>query len=318
MYTSVLVVAAILPAVALCIYIFKKDSAEKEPLGLLLLLLLSGILISFPVASVSEMLKKAVTEIFLPFTTKVDGGNYLDGWLFDLYNVADKFIVVAMVEEGFKWLVLLAFTRKNRHFNSLFDGIIYSVFISLGFAGFENLLYSMKYGLSAALIRTVTALAIHLFCGVSMGYYLTWYQVKKSAKEKEKRLIGIGALPQKTRTVAARRFFFMSVIMPVLAHGFYNFSYAMNKWWSTAIFCVFLAFLYGFCMGRVKRMSNGDMLNKKAVLFILYEKHNCVQKAVKEIFEYRRENDIEDHDISFDEICENISASAGREIYNEN
>ncbi len=310
MHNVVLVAAALLPAVFLCIYVFKKDRAEKEPWWLLILLLASGVIICFPVATVSEWLRKVETQIFLPFTTQMDGSNYLDGWLFDLYTAVDKFIVVAMVEEGFKWLVLLAFTKKNKHFNSLFDGVIYSVFISLGFAGFENLLYTFEYGMETALVRMITAVPIHLFCGVSMGYYLTWYYIKHTAKMKERKLIELGTVPEKTKHLPARRFFLMSVIMPSLAHGFYNFSYSMNKAWSTAVFCIFLAFLYAFCMGRVKRMSNGDMLNHKAVLLILYEKHICVQEAVKTILEERQEKGEESHDVSFDEIFEKIKKSS--------
>ncbi len=306
MHNVVLVTAALLPAVFLCVYVFKKDRAEKEPWWLLLMLLCSGILISFPVSAVSEWLRKVETDIFLPFTTEFDGGNYLDGWLFDLYTAVDKFIAVAMVEEGFKWLLLLVFTGKNKHFNSLFDGIIYSVFISLGFAGFENLLYTLEYGMETALIRMITAVPIHLFCGVSMGYYLTWYYIKHNAGLSERKLIEIGAISEKTKHLPARRFFVMSVVMPSLAHGFYNYSYSINKAWSTAVFCIFLAFLYGFCMGRVKRMSNGDMLNHKAVLLILYERHTVVQEAVKNILEARREQGIENHDVSFSEICESI------------
>ncbi len=308
MHNVVLVAAALLPAVFLCIYVFRKDRAEKEPWWLLGLLLLSGVLVSFPVATVSEWLRKLATDIFLPFTTVVDGSNYLDGWLFDLYTVVDKFIAVAMVEEGFKWLVLLAFTKKNKNYNSLFDGIIYSVFISLGFAGFENLLYTFKFGMETALLRTVTAVPIHLFCGVSMGYYLTWYYIKRSAGINEKRLIELGAIEKNTKHLPAGRFFVMSVVMPSLAHGFYNFSYSINKAWSTAVFCIFLAFLYGFCMGRVRRMSNGDMLNRKAVLLILYEKHTAVQNAVKTILDMRREAGAEDHDVQFEEICALLSS----------
>ncbi len=309
MHNVVLVTAALLPAVLLCIYVFKKDRAEKEPWWLLLMLVFSGIIICFPVAAVSEWLRRAETEFFLPFTTELDGGIYLDGWLFDLYTVVDKFIAVAMVEEGFKWLVLLAFTKKNKHFNSLFDGIIYSVFISLGFAGFENLLYTFKFGMETALVRTVTAVPIHLFCGVSMGYYLTWYYIKNEAKKHERRLAELGAVFENNKHISARRFFVMSVVMPSMAHGFYNYSYSINKAWSTAVFCIFLAFLYAFCMGRVKRMSNGDMLNYKAVLLILYEKHTSVQEAVKTILETRQKEGVDDHDVSFEEICEVIRTS---------
>ena len=97
MYNVVLVAVALLPAVFLCFYVFKKDRAEKEPWWLLLMLLGSGILICFPVSAVSEWIRKIETDMFLPFTTEYDGGNYLDGWLFELYNAMDKFIAVAMV-----------------------------------------------------------------------------------------------------------------------------------------------------------------------------------------------------------------------------
>ncbi len=311
MYDVVLVAVALLPAVFLCVYVYKKDTAEKEPWWLLALLFFSGVLISFPVVEISEWLRRVETDIFMPFTTELDGGNYLDGWLFELYTAVDKFIAVAMVEEGFKWLMLLAFTKKNKHFNSLFDGIIYSVFISLGFAGFENLLYTLEYGVETALIRMITAIPIHLFCGVSMGYYLTWYYVKDKAKRSERRLREIGAISHKNKHISARRFLVMSVVMPSLAHGFYNFSYSINKGWSTAVFCIFLAFLYAFCMGRVRNMSNGDMLNRKAVLLILYEKHTCVQKGVKAILEARQENGEDNHDVSLDEIIEVIASEKG-------
>ncbi len=304
MYNAVLVAVALLPTVVLCVYVFKKDRAEKEPLGLLLLLLAAGVFICFPTVTVSQWVDKLITRLFLPFTTEMDGGHYLDGWMFDFYTVIKNFIVVATVEEGFKWLVLLIFTKKSKNYNSLFDGIIYSVFIALGFAGFENLLYTVKFGLSTALLRMITAVPIHLFCGVSMGYYLTWYYIKKTAKENERKLVRIKAVPENIKLVPARRFFLMSFIMPSLAHGFYNFSYNMNKAWSTAVFCIFLAFLYGFCMGRVKKMSNGDMLNEKAVLLILYERHTAVQHAVKNILDTRKEKGIDNHDVSFHEICE--------------
>ena len=47
-----LVIAALLPAIVLCVYIFKKDRVEKEPIGLLLLLFGLGAVSCFPVAFV--------------------------------------------------------------------------------------------------------------------------------------------------------------------------------------------------------------------------------------------------------------------------
>ena len=47
--TIMLIIAAIAPALVLCIYVFKKDRVEKEPAGLLAKLFLFGALSSIPV-----------------------------------------------------------------------------------------------------------------------------------------------------------------------------------------------------------------------------------------------------------------------------
>ena len=43
-----LIYAALLPAIVLGIFIYKKDRTEKEPLGLLLTLLVAGVVICSP------------------------------------------------------------------------------------------------------------------------------------------------------------------------------------------------------------------------------------------------------------------------------
>ena len=45
-----LICAALLPAIALCSYIFAKDRVEKEPIGLLLLLFGLGAVSCYPAA----------------------------------------------------------------------------------------------------------------------------------------------------------------------------------------------------------------------------------------------------------------------------
>ena len=68
-----LVCAALFPAVALCIYIFKKDRVEKEPIGLLLGLLLLGGLICFPAAEIESVIFELFDSIFTPFTVEYEG-----------------------------------------------------------------------------------------------------------------------------------------------------------------------------------------------------------------------------------------------------
>ena len=55
-----------------------------------------------------------------------------------LYALFTNFIATALVEEGFKWIALHLATIKISEFDSLFDGVVYGAFVSLGFAALEN------------------------------------------------------------------------------------------------------------------------------------------------------------------------------------
>lgn len=289
MYTLVLAAAALLPSVVLCVYVFKKDKHEKEPIGLLLLLLAAGVLICFPTVSVCEGVDKLITKIFFPFTTEFEGGYYLDGWIFKLYALVDNFIGVALIEEGFKWLALFLITRNNRNFNSLFDGIIYAVFISLGFASFENLLYTFNYGLETALLRMVTAVPGHMFDAVIMGYYYSWYHIRSITRKWEITLSKDGLIPDNIPKEPMAKDFIFSLLMPVLAHGFYDFCCNVNEAWATKAFAAFLTFLYIFCFVRIKKMSRMDTNDKNIVLAILCEKYTAVAQGVTELISIYRE-----------------------------
>ena len=63
-----------------------------------------------------------------------------------------------------------AYPKKD--FNEPFDGIVYSVMVSMGFATTENILYAMKGGLEVALLRMVMSVPAHATFAVLMGYLL--------------------------------------------------------------------------------------------------------------------------------------------------
>ncbi len=303
-----LIAVALFPAVFLCVYIFKKDRAEKEPIGLLLALLGAGVAICFPTVEVCQWIEATVNSIFLPFTTEIEGVHYLDGFAFDLYTLVKNFIVIALVEEGFKWLVLVVVAKNNKNFNSIFDGIIYAVFVSLGFAGFENILYSLEYGMSTALIRMVTAVPGHMFDAVIMGYWFSWYHIKKITREREVKLKSIGAIPQNAVEFSGKRDLVFSLLMPVLAHGFYDYCCSADKWWSTIAFVVFLIFLYIFCFGRIRKMSDADMIDTRAALTMLSKKYPAVRTVIKVLVDRKHEAHVQYNipktPVTFEEICE--------------
>ena len=131
MFISVmLIVAALLPAIVLCVYIYKQDRVEKEPLGLLIKLLLGGALICVPLAIIFEVIfSSLVTEpLFERFILGYDSmkNPVFSDSVRHARDFVEYFFGVGLIEEAVKFVVLIWFTRKSREFNSLFDGIIYS------------------------------------------------------------------------------------------------------------------------------------------------------------------------------------------------
>ncbi len=49
------------------------------------------------------------------------------------------FFVVALTEEFSKYIIVRYYAQKNTAFNEPFDGIMYAVMVSMGFAATENI-----------------------------------------------------------------------------------------------------------------------------------------------------------------------------------
>ena len=160
----ILIAAAVIPAIVLLRFVYKEDRLDKESPGLLLSLVIFGILSTFA-AIVTEQIGETVLTLLLPQNSTA-------------YNALLYFVVVALSEEGFKYLLLKKRTWYSGEFNCQFDGIVYAVFVSLGFALWENISYVLMYGLGTAAIRAVTAVPGHACFGVFMGafYGLATYE----------------------------------------------------------------------------------------------------------------------------------------------
>lgn len=249
-----LLISALVPGVALLIYVYKKDKTEKEPVSLLVKLLILGAVICWPAAMLEDVIIDGIFSI--SYSAGVfDEYNFFS---YNLHLLAENFIGIALVEEGLKWLVLFLFTRKNKHFNSLFDGIIYSVFVSLGFAIHENVLYVFEYGFSTALLRAITAVPAHMFFGVIMGYYYTFWHTSLFAARVEDIIISRGLASQKKRFFKPLHLLVLSLVMPILAHGFYDYCCSIDATWATVLFYVFLGSLYVYCFGKIRSISKTD------------------------------------------------------------
>ena len=100
---AIYILAAVLPAIFLLRYIYKHDTVDKEPPGLLLSLILMGI-----VAALMSIVLEIIGEKILNDQISQDD---------KYYKIILAFAVVAVVEEGTKFLLMKLKTWKNPNFN---------------------------------------------------------------------------------------------------------------------------------------------------------------------------------------------------------
>ncbi len=220
-----LLALALLPTIVLLVHIYRKDSIEKEPPKLLVLLFLGGALTTIPAALI-----ETGAEPFLDhFLT--------EGSL--LYILIENFLTVALVEEGVKYLVLKRGTWKSPHFNYLFDAIVYAVVVSLGFATFENVLYVLDGSLTTAIMRAVLSVPGHAFDAVYMGYF---YGLAKHADVRG---------DHATRDFNLR----MALIAPMIIHGTYDFLIGSQM---LVVFLIFEVVVTVLTIRHINQLSHTD------------------------------------------------------------
>ena len=120
MANPILTLAAVVPAIVLMILVFKTDKLNKEPIGLLLSLIVLGIL-STQLAALAENIGGTVLGLFWDKNSLI-------------FRLLFYFIVVGGSEELAKYILLRWRTWRHKAFDCQFDGAVYAVFIFLGFA----------------------------------------------------------------------------------------------------------------------------------------------------------------------------------------
>ena len=223
----ILLAAAVLPAVFLLSRVNKMDAIEKEPWPILRKLLIFGALSGIPAALVESLL----TGVLL--------GALTEGTV--LYNLVAGFIVAALVEESFKFFFLYKFTFKSPDFNYRFDGVVYAVFASMGFAILENILYVFQGGIGVAVTRALLALPLHAACGVYMGIAYGQQKVQSLYKPATFGSVAAACLP-----------------VPILIHGFYDFCAFMQTELFVIIFIVFVIAVFILTLRQLKKASRED------------------------------------------------------------
>ncbi|MCG2615643.1 GNAT family N-acetyltransferase [Terrimonas sp. NA20] len=151
-----LLLLAIAPGIAICLFIFHRDAYNREPKRNLLMSFLLGVITVIPAALIER---------------------YLINYETSVSSIAIKaFLYVALVEEGVKFLALRFYAYPSKKFDEPLDGIVYAVMVSMGFATLENVLYVFQsaqtgQGYQVAFLRMFLAVPAHATFGVLMGYY---------------------------------------------------------------------------------------------------------------------------------------------------
>lgn len=209
---TLIVLAAILPALFLFLYIWKKDP-QKEPTSWLVKAFLWGVTICIPVA----VLELGINAVLF-------GGGEPSNLI---GTTVQAFLGAALPEEAAKLLVLWLLLRKNPYFDEHFDGIVYAVCVGLGFAAIENIFYLFgeEEWVFIAFMRAFLAVPGHYAFAVVMGYYYSVYHFVDDSPK-----------------VAA-----CVLLAPIVLHGIYDalaMSGAVNEYvggiafWVLIYFCI--------------------------------------------------------------------------------
>lgn len=225
---AVYVLAAVLPAIFLMRYVYRQDQIEPEPVGLLASLVWKGVL-----AALAAIVLESLGQMVLDGQVSQDNPNYV-------YYLA--FLVVAAVEEGTKLFFLYRRTWKEPDFNYRFDAIVYAVFVSLGFAAFENVKYVFSYGLSVALPRAILAVPGHMGFAVFMGIF---YGRAKRCTDWGNRF-------------GCKVNLVLSYLFPVALHGVYDSCCMAGTGRSTAVFVIFVLVMYLLVFRLIRHESRTD------------------------------------------------------------
>jgi len=211
-----LLLIAVAPVLTVILYIYFHDKYEKEPVGLLVLSFLFGGIISILIVTILYLF----TGRLIPIT------NELSVW----QQFIQAFVVVAFAEEFSKYVIVKYFAQPKKAFNEPYDGIMYAVMVSMGFACTENIMYVIEGGYETAILRAFTAVPAHATFGILMGYYMG--KAKFSNNRLKLNMAGL--------------------FLAVLFHGAYDFF-------------LFIGFIPGISIGAFISLIIGIFLSRKAI-----------------------------------------------------
>mgnify|MGYP006274307785 CR=1 FL=1 len=215
-----LLVISFVPGLLWLWFFYRKDKYNPEPVGLVLKSFVYGIFAIFPAILFEYPFSKLIAQ----------PPNLLTLLLLTI-------LVIGLVEEVMKYIVIRYTVYKSPEFDEVMDGIIYLVSAALGFAAFENLLYSAVLGFKVGLIRALVTSIVHASFSGILGYY-----VGRAKLESKPNLIYFG------------------LAQVVVLHGLYDFV-VMGGLISTAAVLLIVVLLYFYLLHLIKDALRRERIN---------------------------------------------------------
>lgn len=222
---------AFIPILVVALYIYKRDVYKKEPIKELVKAFCGGIASALVVIMINQLIVLAGIDI----TSNV---------------ILRAFVSAGLIEECVKFFFLYKLFWNNPCFDERFDGIVYAVFVALGFAFIENILYiyqDVSNAVHIAYARAFFAVPAHTLFAISMGS-------------------GLGLARFSNHNVTVR--ITGGLVSAVVIHGIYDFLLmyadeleAVNETFSAFIvllFYIFVFFMWVMGFKRMRALSEED------------------------------------------------------------
>lgn len=227
----------IVPSILLLMLILYSDRKSREPILMLLICIFSG---AFTIC-----LSLIIDKLILKFNL-IGGDLFSDVNSYSVYRI----MMLAGVEEYSKLMILYIFLYRNREYDDIYDGFVYSSIIALSFSLIETFMYVFSESTydemtSLAVLRNFTAIPLHITCGIVMGYFVSLEKFSKGKKKKIKNML-------------------CALFLPTLIHTIYNVffsivSFSSSNNYSIIIILLFVVSIYFVGILFIYRISN---LNK--------------------------------------------------------
>lgn len=186
---AILIILSLAPVVILLWYFDRLDKDQKESRRFLWSIFLWGVLVTFVAGAVEYFLEGVFIRFFSDPILRI---------------AIISFVFTAATEEGLKYWVVKKKAYDHPAFNEYYDGVIYAVVASLGFAALENIFYVLEGGIYIAVIRALLAVPAHALFGAMMGYYIGLARFETNKRE-------------------SRRLLRKGLMLAIFFHGLYDF-----------------------------------------------------------------------------------------------